>query len=505
MTEELKHYCKEWELKIGAFTELCFDNPQYSASLDQLDLPDEAKTLISGLPFAVKDNIAVRGFLLSCGSKHLAAFRSPYTASAVQKLLALGALLIGKTNLDEFAMSSTTDTSGIKQTNNPWDINRVAGGSSGGSAAAVAAGMVPYALGSDTSGSVRQPAGFCGVVGLKPTYGAVSRYGLAAYGSSLEGIGVLSDSAARARAVFAVIRGKDPMDSSSRNVPVNAPPLYAQKNKSLDCTADNAADKSSGTIGFLSPEAMAKALSLPGANAEKAVMEIEVLKAYEYAKEGFVALGYKLSEAEIPGLQYAAPACFTIAAAEGSSNMARFDGIRFGRQPPFAENPGELVDKARGIGFGEEVKLRILLGTYVLQREFQETYYLRALRIQSGIKAGLEALLGGAYDTVQKNNDPPKFDALLLPIFPYRAFGRGADAPSSLALKVSGVFNCLASLTGLPSVSFPASVEDNLPVGFQLLGRSFSEGILLDMAEAYEKHYPIPHPAGFKAFWKPAL
>ena len=497
-TEELKSYCGEWESKIGAFTELTFDIPQYTSSPDEPELPAKAKALVSGFPFAVKDNIAVKGLLLSCGSKHLESFRSPYTATAVHKLQALGACVIGKNNMDEFAMGSSTDTSGIKQTNNPWDINRVAGGSSGGSAAAVAAGIVPFALGSDTSGSVRQPASFCGVVGLKPTYGAVSRYGLAAYGSSLEGIGILADSAARTRAVFAAIRGQDPMDGSSRDAPENSPPLYTPENKKTENSAK--------TIGFLSEETMVKALSPPGlAEAEKAAMESEVLEAYECTKERFTTLGYKLKETEIPGLCYAVPACFTIAAAEGSSNMARFDGLRFGKQPPYAENPDELIDKTRDIGFGEEVKLRILLGTYVLRSGLQEPYYYRALRIRKGIEAGLETMLGGAYDTAAQNNRAPALDAILLPVFPSRAFGRGADAPSSFARKISGVFNCLASLAGLPSVSFPACLMGALPAGVQLMGRIFSEGPLLDMAEAYETAHPFPHPAGFKAFWQEAL
>ena len=502
LTEEFTSYCREWESKIGAFTELRFDVPaeapqQIALSLSQL--PEEAKALVTGLPFAVKDNIAVRNFLLTCGSKHLETFRSPYTATAVQKLQALGSLLIGKTNLDEFAMGSSTDTSGIKQTNNPWDINCVPGGSSGGSAAAVAAGIVPFALGSDTTGSVRQPASFCGVVGLKPTYGSVSRYGLASYGSSLEGIGVLADSAARARAVFTAIRGKDPMDNSSRNAPENAPPLFKPKNNLADKTAGNAA----GTIGFISPESMVNAITVNGrapfTAEENAVMEKEVLEAYECAKERFSALGYRLLQTDIPLLPYAVPSCFTIAAAEGSSAMARFDGIRFGRQPDHAENPDELVDKSRDIGFGDEVKLRILLGTFVLRSEFKDRYYLRALRIRSCMEAGLAALLGGAYNA---NGKSPELDAILLPVFPVKAFGRGPDAPSSFVRRLGGVFNCCASLAGLPSVSFPACIAGNLPVGVQLMGRSFSEGPLLDMAEAYEKAHPFPNPPGFKPFWK---
>jgi aspartyl-tRNA(Asn)/glutamyl-tRNA(Gln) amidotransferase subunit A len=446
-------------------------------------LPADAKALVAGLPFAVKDNIAVKDWLLRCGSKHLAEFRSPYTATAVQKLLALGARVIGKTNMDEFAMGSSTDTSGIKQTNNPWDTSRVAGGSSGGSAAAVASGMVPFALGSDTSGSVRQPAAFCGVVGLKPGFGAVSRYGLAAYGSSIEGIGIIADSVARARAVFAAIRGKDPLDHGSKNAPQNAPPLFTPK--------DKAVQPSSQTIGFISEAAMAEALIVHGNKA--AVMEDEVLRAYDNAKKAFADLGYKLVEVTVPGLRYAAPACFTISTAEGSSNMARFDGICFGKQAPHAENPDDLVDKSRDIGFGDETKLRILLGTYALRSGLADRYYFRALRIQAAVKAALEQLFANSCD------------ALLLPVYPTRAFGRDPAAASSYARKVSGVFDCVASLAGLPAAAFPSGkvggLEGGLPAGVQLVGRPFAEGTILDMAEAYEAAYPFAHPESFKAFW----
>ncbi|MDR2211935.1 MAG: Asp-tRNA(Asn)/Glu-tRNA(Gln) amidotransferase subunit GatA [Spirochaetaceae bacterium] len=504
------------------------------------------------MPFAVKDNIAVKDFSLSCGSKLLAGFRSPYTATAVLALQAAGAEVIGKTNLDEFGMGSSTDNSGIKQTNNPWDTSRVPGGSSGGSAAAVAAGIVPFALGSDTGGSVRQPAAFCGVVGLKPTYGAVSRYGLVAYASSLEGIGILADTAARTRAVFAAIRGRDPLDDTSRDPPAGAPPLYApEKNPGPDSRsgpypAGETGGKTPGTIagftiGVLSPEAVAQAVAQAAAAgpagetasleiaAQAAELEAEVRRGFELAKERFASMGCTLVDVEIPRLKYGVPAYYTIAAAEASANLARFDGVRYGRRPQWAENPDELIDKTREEGFGREVKLRILLGTFVLRSGFQDRYYLRAQRIRAGIRSDFETLLGtdhgegpgygktsghgkvpgGGQD--RNPGDPAqdrasgsgKVDAILLPVFPSRAFGRGPSSLSAFAQKAADLYTCCANLAGLPAISFPASLEGGLPVGVQLLGRAFSEAKLLDLVEAYEGAYPFPHPEGYRTFWKP--
>jgi aspartyl-tRNA(Asn)/glutamyl-tRNA(Gln) amidotransferase subunit A len=459
--------------------------------------PGSGPAGLKGLPFAVKDNIAVKGFSISCGSRLLEGLRSPYTATAVQKLEAAGAAVIGKTNMDEFGMGSSTDASALKRTNNPWDQSRVAGGSSGGSAAAVAAGLVPFALGSDTGGSVRQPAAFCGVAGLKPTYGAVSRYGLVAYASSLEGIGVLADTAARCRSVFSVIRGKDPLDQTSQDAPPGAPPLEERGR--------------SRTIGVLPAEAVARALAAAAGTgeiadgaasaariaAEAAKLEPEVRRGFEAAKERFIALGYKLEDVELPILKYGVPAYYTIAAAEASANLARFDGIRYGRRPGWAENPDDLIDKTREAGFGAEVKLRILLGTFVLRSGFQDRYYLRAQRIRAGIRRSFEALLGSS----GYGGGSPRFDAILMPVFPTRAFGRGDAALSPFAQKAADLYTCCANLAGLPALSFPAQVEGGLPVGVQLLGRAFAEGVILDIAETYEAAHPFPRPQGYRAFW----
>ncbi|MDR0555156.1 MAG: aspartyl/glutamyl-tRNA amidotransferase subunit A [Treponema sp.] len=454
-------YYKAWEERIGAFIEFAGEKDG--------EFP-------SSLPFAVKDNIAARGFSLSCASKLLERFRSPYTATAVRKLQAWGAAVIGKTNMDEFGMGSSTDASALKRTNNPWDQSRVAGGSSGGSAAAVAAGLAPFALGSDTGGSVRQPAAFCGVVGLKPTYGAVSRYGLVAYASSLETIGVLADTTARCRSVFAVIRGKDPLDQTTADAPAEAAPL--------DVTGGITGGKK-GVIGVLS--------------AQIATLEEETRRGFEAAQANLAALGYTLIDVELPSLKYGVPAYYTIATAEASANLARFDSIRYGARPDWSENPDDLIDKAREAGFGPEVKLRILLGTFVLRAGFQDRYYLRAQRIRSGIRRNFEEILGDS--DYAPGSPAPRCDAILMPVFPTRAFGRGEAALSPFAQKAADLYTCCANLAGLPALSFPASVEGGLPVGVQLLGRAFSEGTLLAIAESYEAAHPFPHPAGYRSFW----
>ena len=492
LPESYLPYFKAWEEKIGAFIE--FADLRSEEKAHGADSPTDA---IKGLPFAVKDNIAVKGLSISCGSKLLEHMKSPYTATAVQKLEALGGIVIGKTNMDEFGMGSSTYNSALNRTNNPWDQSRVSGGSSGGSAAAVAAGLGPYALGSDTGGSVRQPAAFCGVVGLKPTYGAVSRFGLVAYASSLETIGILADTAKRCRAVFAAIRWGDPLDQTSRDAPAGASALYMEAN---DKTAPR-------TIGVLSPEAIAKAISSENASASEeeaalqtaahaAILEDEVAKGFELAKTRLKALGHTLKDIEIPSLKYGVPAYYTIATAEASANLARFDSIRYGQRPDWAGNPDDLIDKARDAGFGPEVKLRILLGTFVLRSGFQDRYYLRAQRIRAGIRRNFEAYLGD-YTAPQ----PPKCDAILLPVFPTRAFDRGDFSLSPFAQKAADLYTCCANLAGLPALAFPASSEGGFPVGVQLIGRAFAEGTLLDIVEHYENAHPFPHPEGYKPFW----
>lgn len=534
-------YVAAWEAEIGAFLEL------RDPAGWELEAQPDAVSPVAALPFAVKDNIAVEGFGLTCGSKLLEDFRATYTATAVKRLEAAGALVIGKTNMDEFGMGSSTDNSALKRTNNPWDTDRVAGGSSGGSAAAVAAGLVPFALGSDTGGSVRQPAAFCGVVGLKPTYGAVSRFGLVAYASSLEGIGVLADSARRARDVFRVIQGEDRLDETTVAARVvhggagfggagdagGAGGAGTRGVVGVNPGAGSLSGTGTGggrTLAVLDPASLAQAVSAAvrgasGAGAEGDpegttggamlinLLEREVLEGFSRAVEGYRALGYQIREVSLPSLAFSVPVYYTIATAEASANLARFDGIRYGRRPEWAENPEDLIDKTRAMGFGPEVKLRILLGTFVLRSGFQDRYYLRAQRLRKRISAEFLSLFAGEGAPL----------ALLMPVFPTRAFGRdsggagagardgavsaagagaGSAALSSFAQKAADIFTCSVNLAGLPAVAFPASVEGGLPVGVQLIGPPFSEESLCSLAEEYEAVQPIPHPEGFRTYWR---
>ena len=332
---------------------------------------------LSGMQFGVKDNIAVEGMHLTCGSKMLKDFVSPYDATAVAKLKDAGAVCVGKTNLDEFGMGSSTDNSALAVTNNPWDLERVCGGSSGGSAAAVAAGLVPFALGTDTGGSIRQPASFCGVYGLKPTYGVVSRFGLVAYASSLEVCGVLADSVDTTRRVFEVIKGKDGSDQTSiDHVPASA---------------------ETDTVAVLSGDLGLKP---------------EVEAAYKKAVDGLKAAGYKIIDVELPMLDYGIAAYYTIAMAEASANLARYNGVRYGHRSPAAEGFEDLVRKSRDEGFGDEVKLRILLGTYVLRSGFQDQYYTRAQKIRTAVRNEFD----GVFE---------KAGLIMLPAFPTAAFKHG--------------------------------------------------------------------------------
>ncbi|MFP4378381.1 MAG: amidase family protein [Spirochaetales bacterium] len=403
------------------------------------------------VPLAVKDNIAVRGMQLSCGSKILEGLVSPYDATVVSRARDADFALVGKTNLDEFGMGSSTDNSAGGPTNNPWDASRVAGGSSGGSAAAVAAGLVPVAFGTDTGGSVRQPASFCGVYGLKPTYGSLSRYGLVAYASSLEVAGILGDSVEIVEELFSATTGIDRMDQTSVITPAEAP------------------DEKAGRVAFLGGELGLDARTAAG---------------YRMMREAVAALGIEIDEIELKTGEYVIPTYYTIAAAEASANLARFNGVRYGQRPFYAENPEELVRSARASGFGSEVKLRVLLGTYVLRSGFQEQYYQRAQRIRTAIKNELSELF-------------VRYDALFLPVFPCAAFAHGAGELDAFQQKLADKFTTLANLAGLPALSIPSGVHDRLPVGVQAMGPAFSESRLLGLAKRIRKEIPYARPDAY--------
>ena len=450
--EKYKAYIDEWENRIHSFLEYKLDS-EYSAAEDLSDKRRE-NSFLAGLPFAVKDNIAVKGFNLTCGSKMLENMTSPYDATAVEKLKKAGCIPAAKTNMDEFGMGSSTDNSALSVTNNPWDLERVTGGSSGGSAAAVSAGLVPFALGSDTGGSVRQPASFCGVYGLKPTYGAVSRYGLVSYASSLDVIGILSRDTEIIRNVFRTVRGYDVNDQTSIEY--------------------EASDE----------------LSLP----EKPVFSVlknieglsdEVSQSYKNAVEILKNKGCEVKEIELPVLDYVVPAYYTIATAEASANLARYNGVRYGYRSSKGETPSELMKKTRDEGFGDEVKLRILLGTYVLRSGFQDRYYVKAQKIRTKIMNEL--------DRVFKTSD-----LIMLPSFPVPAFKHGDGSMTQYQQKVADKFTATANLAGIPALSFPAGNYNSLPVGLQFFAPRYGENMLLDAADIFKDEFPVIDPPGFK-------
>src|SRR5215813_12783484 len=365
---------------------------------------------LNGIPIAIKDNICVRGMQTSCGSRILGPYKPPYNATAIDRLLAAGAVIIGKTNCDEFAMGSSNENSAFGPVKNPWDTSRVPGGSSGGSAAAVAAGIVPVALGSETGGSVRQPASFCGVVGVKPTYGRVSRYGLVAFGSSLDQIGVFARTAVDAAAVLQVIAGRDAHDATTADVPVPAyPSLLDQDIKGM-------------RLG------VSKSLLGEG-------LDGEVREAIEKSIDAYKALGAEVLEVELPHANYAIAVYYIIATAEASSNLARFDGVRYGFRAEEAPALREMYRKTRDEGFGPEVKRRIMLGTYVLSAGYYDAYYLKAQKVRTLIKQD--------FATAFK-----KCDAVLTPTAPSTAFRFGEKVDDPLAMYLNDIYTVTANLAG---------------------------------------------------------
>jgi aspartyl-tRNA(Asn)/glutamyl-tRNA(Gln) amidotransferase subunit A len=402
----------------------------------------------------VKDNIAVEGFPLTCGSKMLADVVSPYDATIVARIKAAGAFVIGKTNLDEFGMGSSTDNSALATTHNPWDPSRVSGGSSGGSAAAVAAGLVPFTLGTDTGGSVRQPAAFCGVYGFKPTYGVMSRYGLTAYASSLETPGILSKDLDLLKAVFDAAKGRDDHDQTS----LDAEPQPARPVKSIAVLAD---------LADLDPR---------------------VQQVYQQTLEHLKALGYTLVPVHLSTLDYAVPAYYTIATAEASANLARFNGIRYGHRPVYAENHEHLVRQSRTAGFGNEVKTRIMLGTYVLRSGFQDQFYTKAQKVRTLIRNDLQKVFDQA-------------DLLLSPTFPVPAFVHGDKTMNEFQQKLADKFTVTANLAGVPALSFPAGLAEGLPIGMQFTAPAFCEQRLFEAAAAFATRVPVVDCPGTSLDW----
>lgn len=409
----------------------------------------EAIPPLLGLPLAVKDILALEGVRCTCGSKILEHFVPPYTATSVQRLLDAGVVVVGKTNTDEYAMGSSTENSAYGRSHNPWDVNRVPGGSSGGSAAAVTARMVPAALGTDTGGSVRQPAAYCGVTGIKPTYGRVSRYGLVAYGSSLDTVGVFARTAADVALLFSLMAGPDPLDATSMDLPVP------------EIKLDGLTDLKGLRVG------VPREYFIPG-------MQPEVESFVRQAVSQLTDLGASVREVQLPHTEYALPVYYLIAPAEASANLARYDGIRFGERRD-GENMWDVFYRTRGAGFGPEVKRRIMLGTYALSAGYYDAYYGQAQKVRTLIKRDFEQ----AFETV---------DVIATPVAPTTAFRAGEHNNDPLAMYLEDVFTLPTNLAGVPGLAFPVGFDaQGLPVGMQLMGPHFREDLLFQVAHAYQQ------------------
>jgi aspartyl-tRNA(Asn)/glutamyl-tRNA(Gln) amidotransferase subunit A len=425
--------------------------PDKAKDVDKRIAKGEAVGELAGVPVAIKDNMCTTFGTTTCASKILENFHSPYNATVVEKLLSADAVIIGKTNMDEFAMGSSTENSGLKQTVNPWDTSRVPGGSSGGSAAAVAAGLCYAALGSDTGGSIRQPASFCGVVGLKPTYGRVSRFGLVAYGSSLDQIGPITRTVGDCALMMNVIAGEDRADSTSIDEKTAPVPDYLEK--------------------LNEPIRRLKIGTVPELNAGS---DSDVQKALSGAIEVYKKLGAEIVEIEMPHFDYAIAAYYVIATAEASSNLARYDGVHYGHRTKNPKDYIEVYTKSRAEGFGKEVKRRIMLGTYALSSGYYDAYYLKALKVRN--------LIRGDFTKAFK-----RCDCIMMPVSPTTAFKIGEKVDDPLKMYLSDIYTIAANLAGIPSISVPCGFdENNLPVGLQILSPAFSEDKLLRIARMFE-------------------
>ena len=419
----------------------------------------EAPPPLAGVPLAVKDVLHVPGLPTTCGSRMLEGYAPPFGATAVLRLEAAGAIVVGKTNMDEFAMGSSTETSAYKVTRNPWDVARVPGGSSGGSAAAVAARLAPLALGTDTGGSIRQPAAFCGVSGLKPTWGRVSRYGLVAFASSLDQAGPFARTVEDVALVSSALFGPDPLDATSAPEPV---PDFAE---ALARGAD-------GLRVGVPWEFLADGV------------EAETMARFRESLADLERAGAAVVEVALPHLPHAIAAYYLVATAEASSNLARYDGVRYGRRAPGSHDLALLYGRTRDLGFGAEVKRRIILGTFALSSGYYDAYYLRAQKVRTLIRRDFETAFGPC-------------DVIATPTTPTPAFHLGEKTGDPLQMYLADIFTVPANLAGLPALSLPCGLAGGLPVGLQLIGRSFDEATLLRAGAAYQRatrHHELAPP-----------
>ncbi len=451
LTDAVLGQIEKTEDKIKAYVTITKEEALKQAkAADERIKNNQNITPLTGIPIAIKDNMCTRGVLTTCSSKILANYIPPYDSTIVSKIKESGAVILGKTNMDEFAMGSSTENSGIHPTHNPWDVKRVPGGSSGGSAAAVAADEAILATGSDTGGSIRQPASFCGVVGFKPTYGRVSRYGLVAFASSLDQIGPLTKDVTDTAILMNIIAGHDLKDSTSVDQPV---PDYRK------ALVDDAKKMK---IGYIK--------ELLGKGIDKEIKDT-VKKAMKKLEE----LGAELIEVSMPSFEYAVATYYLIAPAEASSNLARYDGVKFGHRSKETKDLLTMYYNTRREGFGNEVKRRIMIGTYALSAGYYDAYYLKALKVRTLIKQDFEKAF-------------KKCDVLISPTSPTVAFKLGEKVADPLSMYLSDIATIPVNLAGLPGISIPCGSSQGVPIGLQIIGKAFDEETVLQAAFAFEQN-----------------
>jgi aspartyl-tRNA(Asn)/glutamyl-tRNA(Gln) amidotransferase subunit A len=452
LTEAVLKRIKTVEPMVNAYISICSETALKQAEAADKAIEKGKASVLTGIPLAIKDLICTKGHPTTCASKMLADFISPYDAAVMETLDQRGAVMVGKANMDEFAMGSSTENSAFKTTKNPWDLQRIPGGSSGGSAAAVSAGMCLGSLGSDTGGSIRQPASHCGVVGIKPTYGRVSRYGLVAFASSLDQIGPITSDVTDAAILLEAISGYDPRDSTSIDTPV------AGYQKELSAGIRNM------TIG------------IPREYMEQDGIDPEVTGAVLNAVRILGEAGAKFIDISLPHTPHAIAAYYLIAPAEASSNLARYDGVKYGFRD--RTSGGDLMDmyiNTRSAGFGAEVKRRILLGTYALSSGYYDAYYKKASQVRTLIKQDFEAAFN-------------RCDVVLSPVAPTAAFKIGEKADDPLQMYLSDIFTLSANLAGIPAMSVPCALtSDGLPIGLQIMGNHFKETDIIRVSYAFEQ------------------
>ena len=459
-TELTKYYLDRVhavDARVESYITVCEKEALEAARKADDIISAENSTMLTGIPIAIKDNICTKDILTTCASKMLYNFIPPYNATAVEKLQAEHAVILGKLNMDEFAMGGSTQTSYYKKTKNPYDLSRVPGGSSGGSAAAMAAKLAVFTLGSDTGGSIRQPASFCGVTGMKPTYGTVSRYGLVAFGSSLDQIGPLAKNSRDCAEILNAISGQDIHDGTSSR-------------KVLDFTSEIGRDMKGLKI------ALPKEFFGEGIDEEVKEAVLAAVKRYE-------EMGAEVIEVSMPSLKYAIPAYYLLSSAEASSNLSRFDGIKYGYCTPHAKTYEERITRTRNEGFGEEVKRRILLGTYALSSGYYDAYYKKALYLREKIKAEYAKIFESC-------------DVMITPTAPTTAYKIGAIENDPVKMYLADICTVTVNIAGLPAINTTCGYDkDNMPIGMSIVGKAFDDAKVIGVADAFEKQFTNVSPS----------